>query len=462
MAQQAVTIPAELIDNIVDEVAQDPDFISRRQSLKSLALSSWALRHRAHKHTFADIYLCGMDTYLQSANPRIHFLLELLEMEQYSTLPGIASYIKSLNVYMTGPECMVRPTLDDGTLASILRRIFRSGEPSGGPRTLSLTLGIHGQPGMTFNWSSFNEDFQDAFRTLCRNPLFTTLHLSRFNNVPRDIFRHATLKNVNMSEISLVGENLLLDAPDVAGAQPEVDSDRRLAGWEPSVGEEGEVVLLESINVDHSFSLVDVLDITQSRRAHIVYSRLKDLTVRINHVAQYERTASILEGAAASLQNLDVNLRCKEPGSLELCRLSNLVNLTISHVSTSYKGAEWSCMPQICHLLRQPHFPPSLQKITLNILLYTNLSDKSPKDIVQDYPYALLDDLFSHRRFDTLQHVVLVFSFNLYVYEKDQLDEGAFAREASVHVRKAFPEVNNRAKFRFDVVIDPKFYRYSK
>lgn len=304
-------IPAELIDNVIDEIARDSNPISQRQTLASIALASSALRHRAHGHLFAHVNIYGMSVHLQSATTRIRLLLQILNADQRSEMNGVSAYIKSLVIYMTGPTTMVRPTLDDGTLASILRKIFKSGKLSPGPRSLSLTLGVAGQPGLMFDWTSFNADFLDAFYTLCRNPLFTTLHLARFTNVPRDILKNSTLKNVSLSEIRLIGETLRIEHLPIAPAIP----DDAFGGQKdvPKVPPmEGEVVRLESLDIDHSFALLNILDLTpnQSSCSDAVFSCLRNLRVRIHHVAHYEKTARILEGAASSLNNLELDLCC--------------------------------------------------------------------------------------------------------------------------------------------------------
>ena len=95
------------------------------------------------------------------------------------------------------------------------------------------------------------------------------------------------------------------------------------------------------------------------------------------------------------------------------------------------------------------------------MLLYSKVSDESPIDIVKGYPYALLDGLFSHPRFDTLRHVVLIFNFNSYLCSQDPYDEHEFQERASAYVRNAFPEVKSRSKFRFEVNIVPNFIHYT-
>ncbi|KDR78354.1 hypothetical protein GALMADRAFT_224732 [Galerina marginata CBS 339.88] len=455
MSDSQPIIPSEVIDIIMDEVAQYPDKVSRTQTLSSIALSSWALRHRAHSHLFATVDLFG--THLKSATPRIRRLYEFIDADVHSEVTGIASYIKSFNVYMMGPASMVRPTLDDGTMSAIFRKIFKTGEPSSGPRSLSLTLGTLGRVRKTFDWMTLNTDFVSAFRDLCRNPLFTTLHLSRFINLPPNLLTNSAFKSVKLSEIRLLGTESF-EFTDPPTFVPSSDEEEAILNDMPFQNDQ--VVLLESIETDHSFPLLEVLDMTPRRSIPptIVFSRLKNLTIQIQSEGDFDKTAALLVDAAPTLEQLDVKLSYHQetPEPLKYAHLPALKSMAIMHNFTSYKSPGRSTIPQICHILQEPQLPPNLQKIEISIFLYTGISDRTFKDIFDGYDYYMLDELFSHSRFYSLKHLIIRLMFNLYLDE--ELDEKVFHAEASAYVRSAFPELNAVAEWGpldFDIVIAP-------
>lgn len=303
---QGPAVPSEVIDAIVHEVAQVPDKVIRNGALSSIALCSWAFRHFAHKHLFAIVDLHG--SRFKPVTQRIRRLLELINADPHSEVTGIASYIRSFSVHMIGTASMVRPTLDDGTMATLFRKIFNTGEPGSGDCSLSLTLGTTGNLRWAFDWTTLNHDFLDAFHLLCRKPLFTTLHLSRFTNLPPDLLINTAITSVKLSQIRLLGTPSyeFTDPPTFISTSDEEFAINDLPF------QKDQIVFLESINVDQSFPLLEVLDMTPRRSIPpaVVFSKLKNLTLQIQSGNDLEKAASLLAQGAASLEQLEVNLSC--------------------------------------------------------------------------------------------------------------------------------------------------------
>ncbi|KAF8966866.1 hypothetical protein BDZ97DRAFT_1805626 [Flammula alnicola] len=439
------TLPAEIIDIIVDEVAKIPDQQPRNQTLSSTALASWSFRHRAHAHLFASIHIFG--THLRSATPRIRRLLQLINADPHSEVTGIASYVRSFTVYMFGPASMVRPTLDDGTMATIYRKIYRTGEPSSGPRSLSLTLGTLGN-----------------IPTLCGNPLFTTLHLSHFINLPPTLLHHSYVKNVKFWKIRLPETKVAEDLDAVESIYYlKLDECHQ----DIDALEECQAVLLESIDTDHSMPLLDMLDMSPHRSLHpkVIFSKLKNLTTQIGNEDDFHKTIWILANATSSLEMLDIKLfSYNEPPMpvIECGQLFALKTLSISQSFTSYKSPGRTTIPQICKIIHHLNLPPHLDEISITVFLYTQLSERSPRDIFDGHEYSPLDELFSHARFYALKHLTIRFMFILHLAQGEILDEKCFIAQSSAYVRGSFPEVESNAvsgRLQFDIDIVPHIRR---
>ncbi|KAF8901003.1 hypothetical protein CPB84DRAFT_994363 [Gymnopilus junonius] len=330
-------------------------------------------------------------------------------------MTGIASYIRAFSVHMVGTASMVRPTLDDGTMAIIFRKIFNTGEPGSAPHSLSLTFGTTANLRSTFDWSTLNQDFLQAFHGLCRKPLLTTLHLSRFINLPPTLLINTAIKTVKLSQIRLFGtQSYEFTDPPTFIAAPNDD---------PVISDlpfqKDQVVFLESIDTDQSFPLLEILDMTPGRSIppSVIFSKLRNLTLQIEDRNDFEKAESLLTHSAASLEQLEVNVSFHQhvADPIDFAQLpSGLKSLIVKHNCISYKDPGISIiLPISSCLLSRP--PPTLEKIEMTLFLFSGYEDRTVSDIFEGHQYALLDELFSHPRFYCLKHLTLRFIFNLYV-----------------------------------------------
>ena len=297
--------PAEVIDLVVDEIARFPNESSRIKTLSATALVSWYFRHRAHAHLFSAIHIREG----QPGSPRLgaavqaRELLRLINVDRQSETTGIASYVRSLTVSLSGPMNRVRRILDDGTLAAILRKIFRTNDV--GHRSLALSFLVRGSLRSVFDWESLHADFLAAFHDLCRNPMLTTLHLAHFVNLPRTLLHHSFIKNVRFSRLQLA---------ETGTEDEDIPEPVRAFADEPDISalEEGQAVPLESIETDHSLPLLELIDMTPQQMLHprLAFSQLKFLTAHIGNEGDFHKTRWILMNAASTLTVLDIILFC--------------------------------------------------------------------------------------------------------------------------------------------------------
>ena len=307
MAKEYPAMPAEVIEVIVREVAQDPDTAPRKRTLAHIALCSWAFKNFAHKHLFAEVELHGSRE--KSATPRIRRFLNLINDDPHSEVTGIASYVRKFSVHMIGVPSMIRPTLDDGTMATLFRKIFNTGEPGSGPRSLSLSLGSTSNLRRTFDWSSFNQNFRDAFRDVCKKPLLTTLQLSGFINVPPDVLRNTVITNVTLLRIRLLGTEYF-DFGDAPTFVPPSDGEIHASDLP---FRQDEIVFLESIHTDLSFPLLEILDMTPRRSIppDVVFSRVRSLTLDVSCKKDLQLAVSLLAQGLEALEQLELDFNCE-------------------------------------------------------------------------------------------------------------------------------------------------------
>lgn len=477
---ESLNIPAEVIDLVINEVHHFPEETLRVKTLADTALVSWYFRHRAHTCLFSDISTAHNSSSLSV--DRIRRLRELIDADPQSETAGIASYIRSLNVYITGPVNRIRRVLDDGTLAAILRKIFKTNHV--GDRLLSLSFSVPGNLRNMFDWETLNADFLSAFYDLCRNPNLTTLHLAHFINLPRTILHHSFVKNIRLSRTRLVEIN-----------EEEITEDNAIENLEILKSddvvinslEEGQAVPLESIDTDHSLPLLDLIDMTPQHDLHpkLAFSQLKKLTVNIGDEEDFHKTRWILSNAASTLTSLDITLFCETtyiiPDEYYLIAL-NLANVTlpdphwriaveempalkaisIVHNATSYKAPGSTTVPQIAMVLGHINQHPLIEEVKVALFLYTDFQSKTPLNVIDGHDFSPLDQLFSHGRFINLKRLIIRVRFNLRPIGDEPLDLKLFRVESTYLVRKSFAEMSAYAasgRLHFDVEIAPKVSR---
>ncbi|KAF9472045.1 hypothetical protein BDN70DRAFT_998357 [Pholiota conissans] len=435
-SSSTTVVPAEVIDLIVDEISQIRDERTRNKALASVALVSWYCRHRAHARLFSNLYIT--ETQRASGTLRIRSLLQLIEADKESEISGVASYIRSFSVHLVGPTSRIRASLDNGTLASILRRIFKTKDV--GPRSLSLSFLPRGNLRNVFDWTTLNADFLSAFHDLCYNPSLTTLHLAHFVNLPRTLLHHSFIKNVRFSKVQLANTDDEDEIPEEARGESILD--------DPDISalEEGQAVPLESIDTDHSLPLLFLIDMTPQQILHpkLAFSQLRCLTAHINSIEDFHKTRWILINAASTLKKLDIILFTNDEmpethWRVAFSQLAELKTISVMQNSTSYKHPGRTSIPQICSFMEHFTLHPNLEEVKISMFLYSHrdLTARTPEEIFDGHDLSPLDQLFSHARFYTLKRLSVEFKFNLYL-PRGNWDIQAFRAASREHVGRSF------------------------
>lgn len=313
------SIPKDIIDLIFEQIYQFPDDKERRRALAATALVSWYCRHRAHTSLFSDVYInnCADGDKL----------LRLIHVDRHSERTGMASYIRTLTVDLHGLEHTIRPVLDNGTLAAILRRVFRSQHA----RDCALTLAIRvwredpvaSDDFLPFDWESLRPDCTAAVYDLCRESNLVTLHLSYIDNIPRTVLHHSRIRHLKIAQVHLPRVRVRgrgRRRASVENDEAVLESLREYPNIEVSgaavmvLERQGQAVFLESVNTDHSLPILELIDATPTKNLHpkLAFSRLVNLTSQITNNRDFCKTLWMMANAASTLTTLEVGLSCEQ------------------------------------------------------------------------------------------------------------------------------------------------------
>lgn len=332
------SLPQELKDLIVDHIAHFPDEAERKQSLRATALVSKRFRYWAHKRLFSTVILRGK--YGKAPISRLRELRDLIAADPFSDKTGVASHIRSFTFSLGEHRSCVAPPLEDDALPFILRKIHRSGSR---PRSLSILLFMPGDNDQ-LDWISLNPAFRSALLDVSRSPLLTTLRLRGFRNLPPDILAGSSVENIKFNNLSIQDDsydqdcgpyakedffwNVPLQLSQPTHQVPRIDPPRNLAiaitthsprsVRSPSAGSDTsdlyfypDYIHLESIEIDHTFPILHILDLSPARSypPTFIFQKLKNLTVNIKQDGAFKEAAEIFDNAPF-VEKLEIKLNC--------------------------------------------------------------------------------------------------------------------------------------------------------
>ncbi|KAF8961426.1 hypothetical protein BDZ97DRAFT_1921310 [Flammula alnicola] len=434
MSSSGHFIPQELSDRVIDEAAQISGKASPNRTLSSIALLSHACRNRANKHRFSTISFSG-ETATAS---HIRTLRDLMNSDVWSQEAGIARHVRNLTIKLQRSARTVHKILDDGSLASILHRIFRgTGHPQApnGIFMLSLSLPVPSRKGdsVGLSYASLNEDFKSALKDICTNSYLVTLKLNYLDDIPPDLLHGSALKHLHLDNVGF------LDSSDVLLPASSVDSG-------PVYSPLAHLETLDTNHV-HSCSLRRIIGAPtyNALGPEPALPGLNALSIEIYGVESFERTYHIVENVV-TLKKLTfrMNIFDVHLGSIEfydqlpqLEKLSIIYNANIFHEDPSYRQN----LEKVPHVL-QPNLPPIRHlHITLS-LRGSDLDARTPSDIFDAYhDFSILDDFISSSLPPSLEKVSFLFEVTIYPARTEDIDTRGFKKDASVYARRLFPRL---------------------
>ena len=284
------SLPQELRDLIVDHISQVRDKSERIRALSSIALVSRCFRYWAHKRLFSTVVLRGRhNSTLTTAFRRLSQLKDLINADPHSEMTGIASHIRSFTLSLSGRLSLVLPPLVEGDpLPVIFRKIFRNGN---GPCFLSLYLFAPADDDQ-LDWVALSHDFRCALLDIVRSGRLSTLRLRGIGNLPADILVSSAVEHISFKNISI--HYTQDNRGGSCGGPPYPD-----------------YIQPFSIETDHSFPITHILDFTptHSQPWHIIFQRLKKLTIKINDSDGFTKSTELLKNATR-IDDLEIKLNC--------------------------------------------------------------------------------------------------------------------------------------------------------
>ncbi|KAJ3509037.1 hypothetical protein NLJ89_g5430 [Agrocybe chaxingu] len=395
--QPVPPLPLELIDRVIDKIAELPNNHERRNGLAS-----------SHRHLFALITFRLGTTQRLFVQKKLSALRNIINADPHSETTGIASHIRDFCVNVLG--LFFRRVFTDDTLAAIQRRLFRTREGR-----LSLIVG----GGSEMDWGKVGKDFESAFFDLCRNSQMTALQLGGFNGLPLNVFHGPNIKHIEIS---------------------------RLDSWKSAMqGFNQEPIRLKSISTDHSAPILDLLrSESNPRSTQWLFSKFKGLNTSIYKDEHVTQTMSIISCAPA-LDTLVVEVSASVCGTpvetLIWTQIPNLRRLKIVHKEQFTREcleAPSKCAAiRILDILEDPS--PSLKALCLDFIIYPlNLAYG---ESLRHYNYASIDAALvwiANTRYRHVEHFIIR-SIGQFGLLPPGFNGGAFVAQEDRRFKTQFP-----------------------
>lgn len=171
----------EILDPIVEKIAQLEDPKGGKLFLAAMALTARRFRRPAHERIFQKIRLTTWHVGAVSEwrIDKDYQLCAMMEANPQSALTGAVSFVRSYEFDLRSSlesEDVV-PLVNDGAMANIMRNLFKSTEDvHRGERTYSFGLSVRlwgdacNAGGTMFDWQQLESDFLVAFCAMRQNP----------------------------------------------------------------------------------------------------------------------------------------------------------------------------------------------------------------------------------------------------------------------------------------------------
>lgn len=201
-----LTIPQELVDNIVWEVAQYQDATERRSAIQALSLTSWSFRAPSRRIIFQELILREdsgeVETFQTRLRSRLQKFLDLLQHN-----PSLETDVRSLNIFLSTlrlsrnrVEGLRRQNAESSLLTYILSSLSHV-------RSFFLTVDCHT---ITHDWDYIDAPLKEALVHLCSSNPLTHLKLGTVMGFPMSFISHCS----QITSLSVYGAVSTKCAPD--------------------------------------------------------------------------------------------------------------------------------------------------------------------------------------------------------------------------------------------------------
>ncbi|CAA7268202.1 unnamed protein product [Cyclocybe aegerita] len=378
----SLLLPPEILEHIIDQLAQSPDEGSKR------ALSSWLLvsptfHQRARYHVFFTVTISNTPNTAFSA--RIRSLRRLLEDDAAFT--SASPTRKGGNLIRAIHEVVIlsrngtesnKVILDNTDLIAVMRRLHT---PAYGIERFALLLD---NLLTVVAWEDLSPELKLAFRNLSRSPFLKSLTISHLPNIPVSFFNGTYLENISVTGAFPATSERFAQCLSAFEDAPQQDPEASIVESPP---------MLRSFTTDHTFifpkAWITNRDVYNLTTPLSPFPQLRDLNIILSplYFATFLRiTSHVLTAASRSLETLSFRFVGKFapllPTSvtpITLNTMRNLTSLTLSlttnQIVTRRPITEIGLRP-ILHILESSTSPPSLRHIQITL----TLSIRDPRD----------------------------------------------------------------------------------
>ncbi|KAH9484500.1 hypothetical protein JR316_0003982 [Psilocybe cubensis] len=224
----ALTLPAEIIDVVVDHLASDTDQNSSRRALLSMSQASRGLCMRAYRHIFSTLQLTLVREHEPKRSEAMDKMLERLIETLLCGINfpglGLVYYLQCVSITLKFNRRENIPLLDSFPLLADILKAFHGRDH--GIVMLRLQVNTRTRMGTVvippiYLSERLNPNFSKAFFDLCHSPRLKTLHLSQVGLFSRTL-GSTCIENIHLREITLEDENpgRVVEAENVKTFQP--------------------------------------------------------------------------------------------------------------------------------------------------------------------------------------------------------------------------------------------------
>jgi hypothetical protein len=363
------TLPAEIVDLIMDNLLQHADQKEARKALLSCSLISKALCVQVYSSLFEEIKISIRPTTPHTAWRDVmrttrDVLVTGLDFPVLGMVYRIKSFCIEIHVVATGNKFL--SIANDPNFSGLLDALHG---PRHGISNLDLSITINDEP---VPWRNLLPRFTTAFYSLCSSPRLHSLKLAHFTMVPRFL-----LTGTNIQHLCL---------HDVNFGRRRIDIDTN-ASEHPNIRQLRTISFLDPWNFDTLFELMAFGFFCAPEKHHGT--------------------------AFANLESLTVGDRSPEQLLRNLPSLRSLKHFGVTHSLQRKWRRDAQAVNHIHHTLLRFIPGPSLLTLSIKIELPYSISVEDNLDSIHtpNPGWSDLDSVLLEPRFDHVQNISLTVHF---------------------------------------------------
>ncbi|KAJ3506873.1 hypothetical protein NLJ89_g6627 [Agrocybe chaxingu] len=421
-------IPQEIIELIVDEIANFEDVKERQQGLSAISQVAFVFYPRTRKHFFSKHWKVD---HSPSSDSQLDNLFRLVDLNPFPRAIAFTSYILSITIFYRSDFSYNDDTKQEHSrkLSCLLDSLHNSDR---GIERFSIEFYDQCVSMGSLDWHSLGGDFHSAFLRFVRSPFLQELRIDNFVNVPRNFLSKSLLKRLVLRNFGL---------QEIRGAQ---------GNQIPFPTE------LESLDYEESFALRRFFTPFPHALNNSPRCSVRKLSVALHTRFGLEEVQTALsEATFSAVEQLNIKFNTSFSGTtLNFSQFTNLRRLSITAGIPNLSYNDLWVVQDVSKLL-QSRTPvlPTLERLLITFISGYLFQYEGPMDgqlsAFRDATpkFRKLDDALSRPDVVTIPNITLVFPLAIYPIGDYQKDGGLeererFSKELEAFVRSALPKTD--------------------